>query len=203
MTAIVFHQLNPAKTKDFIKRIIGIDSDCNFCDATIKILARDLSFAPGWARYDCEDYSDIPHYKRIFIANDNEVRPVIYTTDPVKTVFDNIMLSINETTINDYLHFYLMALNTGGENLQPIVSVDDMAWREDLSPIARKSLDSELSSYPVITKKTSGLEVDLAVIFRQSLMIVTCHVNKKGQVKFIDRSVIIEDLPIINDLTNM
>lgn len=203
MTGIVFHQLNPAKTKSFVKRVNKMNPDYRFQEKTVKILAHNLPFAPGWSRYDCEDYSTMPHQKHVFIANDDDIKAVSYTSDPVANVFGQVDLAIDETTIGDYLHFYLMALNTGGENLRPLLSVDDVAWREDLSPMARKSLDKELLSYPVIKKTISGFEVSMAVVFRQSLMVVTCSVTKDGKVNFIDRAVIIEDLPIINDLTDI
>lgn len=203
MTSAIYLQLTPAKTKSFLRRLNAANPDYGFEENTVKILKQNLSFAPGWVRYDCEDQSEMPHRHYIFVADDEDIKPVVYTSQPIEDLWDTNDLVINENTVFPFLNFYLMTLNTGGETLRPMTSVDDVSWRDDLAPTARKSLDKELMAYPVISKEKDNYIVKTAAVFRHSLMEVTFEVTSEGKITIKDKKVIIEDLPIINDLSSI
>lgn len=198
-----FTQLTPAKTKAFLKRLEKADPGHNLCEDQILLLCRDLPFAPGWQRIDCEDHSDIPHRKRIFLAEADRLVPLVYTSDPLRDVFAALPLALDRDTVMDYLTLYMTALTVGGDKLRVITSVDDVAWREDLSPMVRKSLDRDLAAYPLVDEKTDGYGVKFAAAFRQAFMIVTCSVSRQGLVTISDRAVIADDLTVTSALTGI
>jgi len=191
-----FKQFTPSKTKAFIKRLCAIDGICHLNEATTKILGQNLPFAQGWMRVDCENYEQIPHQKKIFLVNDTTIIPLAYSPNPKENLFEKLPIEINSENLVDYLILYFLSFVQNGERLQPVFHADDIDWKDDLTPMLRKSLDSDFSKYPIITLKDKNFKIIFPALFQKALMELTCEITIKGAVTITHRKILIEDLPV-------
>lgn len=206
----VFKEFTPAKTANFLKRLDGLrGGGKNTCDLSsgfirhfdaraTKILGQNLSFADGWMRVDCEDYTAMPHRKQIFLANDKNILPFIYSPDPLGDLLAPLDIDINEKTVMDYLIVYFLAFVKNGEKIIPVFHADDIQWQDDLTPLLRKSLEKDFARYPQIKNDGENILATFSCLFQTSLLEITCLVLRDGRVEIKNRIVQLDDLPVKN-----
>lgn len=195
-TMVSFKEFSPSKTKSFIQRLDKEKVSHTFKPNTTKVLGQNLSFADEWMRVECEDFSEMPHQKSIYLVNDKKIIPVSYTPSPLENLFGAVDLTLTDSNIVDYLSLYFLAFVQNGERIQPVFHADDIQWQDDLSPMLRKSLELDFSKYPRIQKNENNFTVEFLCVFHQSIMAITCEIQADGVVEMIDRAVITDDLPI-------
>jgi hypothetical protein len=191
-----FKEFTPSKTISFLKRLDKHNVPHSFNPKATKVLGQNISFADGWMRIDCEDFSEMPHQKSIYLANDMTIIPLSYTPTPLDNVFKTMPVAVNDNNVIDYLSLYFLAFVQNGERLKPVFHTDDIQWQDDLSPMLRKSLELDFSKYPRIQNINNNYMVELLCVFRQSIMAISCEVHADGHVDVVDRIVITDDLPI-------
>lgn len=191
-----FKEFSPTKTTSFLKRLDKEKVQHGFKPATTKVLGQNLSFASGWMRVECEDFSEMPHQKQIFLVHDDTIRLLTFTPNPLSSAFHDMGITIDETNVIAYLTLYFLAFVQNGERLKPAFHVDDIKWQDDLSPMLRKSLELDFAKYPRIHKNENNLDVEFLCVFRQSIIAITVKVQPNGAIDVIDRAVITDDLPI-------
>jgi hypothetical protein len=192
-----FKPLTESRAKTFLKKLDENNIHHGF-SVKSRFLIQDLKFAQGLSRVDAEDYTETPFTKKSFFYDSTKgnVFPFSYTNTPLQDNFSTIDLEINENTVLSYLLIYTSLLIQNGNRIKAILNYDEIPWQEDVSPMIRKSLDSDFQTYPKISKTHGGFLVTAICIFQQSLMITSFLVNTNGDVKIQDGSVLIEDLPI-------
>ena len=192
-----FKELTPPKAASFITILDESDINHRFSSKS-KILMRDLSFAPEWARIDAEDYTESPFVKQSFFLKDKTVHPFVYSETPFQDNFKTIDIIITDKTVVEYLIHYCHLWIMGGEILKPALSFDDVLWQEDATPMVRKSLDKDFQKYPQIAQSKDSFDVTMICVFRQSLIEITFNVKTDGGVTISNRTILIEDLPVNN-----
>jgi hypothetical protein len=190
-----YKELSARDVKKFITQLDKNNMNNGLNPDTTKVLSQMLSFSEKWSRLDCEDYSETPHIKRQYLSDGSVIVPFAYGPEPLKTVLNNVSLSLNQSNIVDYLTLYLTVFQKNGEKLTPVFHSDDIEWQDDLSPMLKKSLDIEFSKYPTV-KENNMFSVEILCIFRQSIMNVECDIDQNGKVSIMGRSVIADNLPI-------
>ena len=83
--------------------------------------------------------------------------------------------------------------------VQPFgLAFDDVLWQEDVTPMVRKSLETDFQKYPQIVEYKDSYDVTLMCVFRQSIIQVVFHVSTRGDVTIANRTILIEDLAVNN-----
>lgn len=191
-----YKELPPREARTFIESLNDNQLNPGLNPETTKVLSQTLSFAQSWKRMECEDYSEIPHIKRKFLSNDNTIMPLLYGPEPQKDVLSILPLNLTAENVIDYLTLYFSLLLQNGERILPVYHSDDIEWQDDLPPMLKKSLDKDLSKYPVVVETNDGYEINLLCLFRQSLLKMTCLVMQDGSVEIKNHTVHTEDLPV-------
>lgn len=191
-----YKQFTPTKTASFIDKLNKAQKVHGLNKNTTKILGQNLSFAPGWVRVECEDYSEMPHIKQSYLTDDTTIVPFVYGPDPRHDIFKDVSLDITADNVIEYLTIYFGAFLQNGERIIPVFHADDISWQEDLTPMLKKSLETDFAKYPQIISIEDRLRVKFLCVFHQAIMQITCFVDAHGLVEMTDRAVLTDDLPI-------
>tara|TARA_B100001750_G_scaffold248265_1_gene277907 strand:+ start:2803 stop:3402 length:600 start_codon:yes stop_codon:yes gene_type:complete len=180
-----------------ILQVLSDQADTGLDTEKTRVLKQDLSFAPGWQRLTCEDYTVMPYRKMDFLRYEDSFYPLEYSGDPYEqNNFSRLPVIINSHTVIDYLKFYYDYYRPSRNKLKPVFHVDDIQWQEDLAPVSIKSLQKELATYPLIKEKNTGYEVISSCIFGHSIMEIRFIISPDGKMEIGDSRVLIDDLPV-------
>jgi hypothetical protein len=194
---LTFKLLTDSQKKSFLKILNDINPTHGLISNHVQIMSRKLSFASDWTYYECEDYSSVPNKFQFYLKHKKNLELLKFTDDPVK---DNHILSmdlnLNEDTILDYLKFYYKFFTKGAYKLKIIKQSDDIDWQEDLTPMARQSLDKDLLNYPKITSDEKGISVQISCVFQFSIIIISFFITPDGLIEIQDKQSLVDDLPL-------
>ena len=174
---------------------------------TAIIMRRPLAFYPAHWFYDVADHQTMPPRRRYVIVQQNEATDApqnitILDGSPqtILTLNNTVPLVLNDKTITEYIQFYL-AFTRGPEGRMVLVeSLDDIPWRDDPSPAARKALGKMIAAIEPTGSVNGNYHTKAQVIFSDGLYEIDIHVAKNGDITFQDPKMLIEDMPVLDDV---
>ena len=81
-----------------------------------------------------------------------------------------------------------------------VESLDDIPWRDDPSPSARKALGKMIAAIDPTGSVGGNYHTKAQVIFSDGLYEVDIHVAANGDITFADAKMLIEDMPVLDDV---
>lgn len=187
-TEAVLEEINPAFTAG------------DFDPSGATILSLDLAFYPGYRLFEIADHGNVPPLKKNVIYRPGHVTVLDWTNGPVYALNEKAPIALNEKNVTDYIKFFLGYIRGRHGRFIIVESVDDISWREEPPPSARKAVGSAL--YPVTIRKGSGkgpFELDICVLFKEALFRTRAQIAADGLVSLTDEELLIEDMPVLSD----
>lgn len=201
MAAGAYEKLEGTKARKFIDRLNRAWSGSPFdADRTV-VHARDLPFAQGWVLAEAADAVSVPEKRCILLDNGRESVPMQFSSDFVQRFTAGQNIRIDRDNAADYLRFWFEYVRTGADRFTLVESLDDIAWREEPTPQARKTLARSVMPLTLVGAARMGFSFKATVLFRDTLMDVSLDVSEKGEVAITDRAVIAESLTVTDPLT--
>ena len=91
-------------------------------------------------------------------------------------------------------------LNWSNEPIYAL-NVDDIDWREEPAPAGRKALGKMIEPMHVIKRSEDGTVVfGVSIVFRDSLFSGEAHVKPDGMIVLQNEELLVEDIPVADDL---
>ncbi|MDY0029673.1 MAG: hypothetical protein RBR86_06995 [Pseudobdellovibrionaceae bacterium] len=165
------------------------------------IMSRDLPFYPGYKFYDMADHSHMPPSRRFVLMKDDKIIVLDFTNTPIYTLNNDLPIQLNRNTVKDYVRFFFTFVRGRHGRFIIVESVDDIAWREEPPPAARKSI-SKLIKEIAFHSSDNGdgsFFLQAQMMFRDSLFQADVTVKPDGLVQLSNESLLIEDMPILDD----
>lgn len=201
MTAGAFEKLEGTKAKKLLDRLNKTWSGSPFdADRTV-IHARSLSFANDWMLVEAGDATTIPEKKCVALDNGSESVPIEFNAEFIPGFAGKNGLILDRDTAPDYLRFWFEYARSGGDRFVLVEAVDDMPWREEPTPQARKSLAKAVTPLTLVHADGAGFTFKACILFRDTLFDCGMDVSAKGNVAITSRNVIAEGLTVSDPLT--
>lgn len=164
------------------------------------ILSRELSFYPGYRLVEISDHSSFPAKKRTVVYSKAGFEILDYSTDPISRLNEKIPVTLNNSNITEYTRFYFNYVRGTHGKFHIVESVDDIHWKEDPPPQARKAIGKMIA--PVMLKKSpaAGFELNANMVFGDSLYKAIIKISLDGKVDLISQELLVEDMPLLDDL---
>lgn len=203
MSQGAFEKLEGQKAKKFIDRLNKAWAGSPFDADRTAVHARSLPFADDWTLAEAGDATSIPEKRCIALDNGKECVPVRFDATFIPSFAAQNGFRIDEDTGDDYLRFWFEYARNPADRFVLIESVDDMPWREEPTPQARKSLAKSVMPIALLRTDNDGVVYSACVLFRDTLFDCQLKVKPSGEVEVVNRHMVAEGLTVSDPLTGL
>jgi hypothetical protein len=171
-----------------------------FHPATVTILAQEPAFYPGYRFLDIADYETTPNIRKFALYKPGDVVVLNWTNEPLYALNERAPIVLDETTVAEYVRFFFTYVRGRHGRFIITESTEDVMWREEPPPAARKAISKMLEPLHITTRDGAGnFKLSARMMFRDSLFKTTVNVQANGQVNLSDEELLIEDMPVLDD----
>jgi hypothetical protein len=160
----------------------------------------DLSFYSGYRLLDISDYSGMPASHRYVVYSPKNPVVLNFTNAPIYKLNADVPLQLNDETISDYVRFFFSFVRGKHGRFRIAESIDDISWKEDPPPAARKAIGKMVMPITMVKKDDKGAyHLQGTLMFKDSLFKSNITVLNNGVVNLVDEELLIEDMPVLDD----
>lgn len=167
------------------------------------ILGVGLPFYKGFHFLDIADYSQVPAVRVFALYNPKTQGLTLlnWTNEPIYKMNKEVLVSLSEKNVSDYVRFFLSYVRGQHGRFIPIENVDDIAWREDPPPAARRAISKMITPVTLEGRdKNDGFKLKACMMFRDSLFKADIFVSLDGTTQITGEELLIEDMPVLDDI---
>lgn len=199
--ANTYRKIEGATAKSYITRLNAGWAGSPFDNVRTALHARDLNFLKGWRLVEASDATSLPEKKCVALDNGKEAIPLEYNEHFIFNFCQARNMRIDQEAAADYLRFWLEYLRIGAERFRLVESFDEICWREDPSPQARKYLNGTIT--PLTLKESSAERFVYKgfVLFLDALFECSFEITNSGKIAILSRNTLVEDLDITDSFT--
>ena len=149
---------------------------------------------------DIADYSVSPEKRRFVLYKDNDIIVINWSNEPIYALNLRAPIALRKGNIADYIRFFFTYVR--GKHGRFIISetVDDILWREDPPPAARKAISKMLLPISDIEPDEQGtFKTKATMMFRDSLFRADVEIKANGLVIISNEELLVEDMPVRDD----
>ena len=197
-------KLDQLETETLLSRIGKNLEAGDFVPANTVVMSRPLSFYPGHIFYDVTDHTHMPAQRRFAVVGEekDDVTILDFTNNPIYTLNETCPIDLTDDNVTDYIRFFFSYVRGRHGRFQIVESVDDINWREEPPPPARKAVGKMVSPITALEKEKDEEQTwhfSAQMIFRDSLFQSNISVQPSGLVRLSNEQLMIEDMPVIDD----
>lgn len=195
-----FKKLELKEVETILETFNPLFKGIHFDPKETTIMAQDISFYPGLRYLDIADYSAVPPIHRFVVHGSNHAIVLDWTNEPIYRLNQDIPITLDENKACDYVRFFFSHVRGKNGRFLITESVDDIRWREEPPPAARKSISQMLLPLSVREQKTDGSYLlSVTVMFKDSLFKCDVTVAPGGLVSLDNEELLVEDIPVMDD----
>lgn len=196
-----FKKLKKTDLQKTLKRVNPHLDHVEFDPGTTAILAQDISFYPGYRFLEITDNSSVPACTRFVIDGGEQIHVLDWTPSPIYALNETVPLMLSEDNVDDYVRFFLKYVRGTKGLILLAENVDDIEWKDDPPPPARKAIGKMLVPVNVIEKKKdSSFVLEVTAMMKDSLFKVHALVSETGILSFQNEEILVEDMPVLDDV---
>lgn len=170
----------------------------------IQIITQDLPFYLGYQFLEVSDHAVQPVRLQYVVYKKGEAHILNWTNEPIYQLNKDIPISLNEENVPLYVRFFFTYIRGRHGRFLIVDGVDDINWKDDPPPAARKAVGQMIQ--PVTLQNVSQdktYDLVACMIFKDSLFKSKVHVTPTGQVSMSEEELLIEDMPVMDDLLGL
>ncbi len=195
-----FSRLDQLEVESLLEEVNPALGPAPFNPATATILAQDLSFYPGYRFLDIADYEVTPPPRRFVIHRPGHTVILNGTNEPIYGLNERAPPVLNESTVCDYVRFFFTYVRGKHGRFLITETVDDVHWKEEPPPAARKAIGKMLEPVHIRKKDAQGnFIVATCMVFKDSLFRADALVKPGGLITLTNEQLVIEDMPVLDD----
>lgn len=172
-----------------------------FDSSTATIMVHDLSFYPGYRFVEIANHEVNPPIIRNVIQKDKDIIVLDWTNEPIYLLNEKAPIKLDMNSAVDYVRFFFTYIRGRHGRFFITETVDDIRWREEPPPAARKAIGKLLAPLQITDVKDDGTFLLAAnMMFKDSLFKTKVELKPNGRVELFDEELVIEDVPVEDDL---
>lgn len=201
MVANAFIKLDKAESAQLISEINPILQEGPFSPQTTTMLEQELSFYPGCRFFEIADYSITPSPRKYVITGKGGNIVLNWTNGPIYKLNERLPIKLNAENVIDYARFFFSYIKGRHGRFIIVETIEDIQWSEEPPAAARKAIAQLIS--PIIlssTGKDGTFHLTVCMIFKDALFRTDAHIKPNGLVDLSNEELLIENMPILDDL---
>jgi hypothetical protein len=164
------------------------------------IMIRPLPFYPGYTFIDIADHKTMPARRRFVIRKKDDIVVLDFTNAPIYALNARAGIELTADNLPDYVRFFFSFVRGRHGRFLITESVDDINWREEPPPTARKAVAKMLKPLAVDATHPDGtVHFTAQMMFKDTLFEAEIDVKPDGFVKLFNEKLLIEDMPVMDD----
>ena len=192
-------KLDKTETKQLVESLKDRFDGGGFDPNSTVIMARELPFYKNSRFLDIADHKMMPPARRFVILLNNQPIVLDFTNSPIYELNSAAPISLNQKTVLDYIRFFFSFVRGRHGRFIIVESVDDIPWREEPPPTARKAVGKMVSPVSLTGTENGVYQLNVHMMFKDSLFQSQVEVTPDGQVKILKETLLVEDIPVIDD----
>ncbi len=196
-----FTKLDTLEVESLLLQLNPLLDGSPFDPRNATVLSVELPFYPGCRFLEVADHSIVPPRRAQVIFKIGSVTLLNWTNEPIYKLNENLPIQLNEKNVIDYVRFFFTFVRGRHGRFLVVETIDDISWKEEIPPAARKAIGNLIE--PV---RLRGIEKDgtyllsVRMVFKDSLFKSKVNVTPQGLVSLSDEELVVEDMPILDDL---
>lgn len=176
--------------------------DIAFDPASTTVMVHDLEFYKGYFLAEFSRTDQHPPAIRHAVCNDKgEVHVLDWTNAPIYDLNKSIPITLDEENMANYVRFFFRQVRGKYGRFLIVDTVDDIDWREEPAAAGRKALGKMIEALHVKSRNPDGSVIfNASIIFRHSLFAAEIHLQKDGNIHLQNEELLVEDIPVSDDL---
>lgn len=195
-----FKKLKDKEVAKLLDKLNPLFEGTPFEASETTIMAQATSFYKDMRYLDVADYSCVPPSRRFVLEGKGHDIVLDWSNEPIYALNKDLPITLNEDNVADYVRFFFNHVR--GQNGRFLITenVDDIKWREDPPPAARKSIGKMLLPVTLREQSKSGTyHLPVTVMFKDSLFQCDVNVSPEGEVTLDNEELLVEDMPVLDD----
>lgn len=194
-------KLDRLEVEDLLDRTKKSFDGVSFNPDNSVVMARDLPFYDEHRFYDLADHSFMPPARRFIVMKDGDITVLDFTNTPIYSLNSKVPIQLNRDNVKDYVRFFFTFVRGRHGRFIIVESVDDISWREEPPPAARKSISKLIQpiAFHSSDKNDGSYYLQAQMMFRDSLFQADISVQPDGLVQLSNEVLLIEDMPVLDD----
>src|SRR5690606_6684391 len=143
---------------------------------------------------------------RAFIRkkNSDDITVLNWTNEPVYHLNVRVPILLNEDTIGLYVKFFFTYIKGKHGRFLIIDNPDEIEWKDEPPPAGRKALAKMIEPLSLTAQDKDGtFHLQASMIFQDSLFAAKISVTPDRQVTLYDEELLVEDIPVRDDVTGL
>ena len=199
-----FVRLEPDEAKDILNQVELKFEGGSFTRDNAVILAQDFSFYPGYRFLDVANFENVPPQHRYVLYKEDDIIVLNWSNEPIYALNERLPITLNDTNITDYVRFFFAYVRGKQGRFVIVENVDDINWREEPPVAARKAIGTMLEPIHIFNKEKDGTyHLECCLVFKDSLFKSKIEIKTNGLVTLYDEELIVEDMPIADQLLGL
>lgn len=196
-------KLEPDKTEQVLSLINPKLESGLFEPAETTILSIDLPFYPGWEFFDIADYGAAPP-RKTYALHEKQTGNIVlldWSNQPIYELNKHVPIKLDKEIVPLYVRFFFTHVRGKHGRFGIVENVDDIAWKEDPPPAARRAIGKML--FPITFQKqteTGEYHLKACMTFKDSLFKADIFIDPTGQTRLANEELLIEDMPVLDDM---
>lgn len=196
-----FEKLELADIATILDQVNPVLLDTEFDPIETTILAVKMPFYKGYQLLDIADNTEMPPRRRFVVYKDsNNMEVLNFTNEPIYRLNADVPIKLTQKNIYDYVRFFFTYVRGKHGRFILTENVDDIQWKEDPPPSARKAIGKMVIPVDLIGMGQDGtFHLQATMMFRDSLFKSDIDVHPNGQVSLKNEELLVDDIPVLDD----
>ncbi len=195
-----YEKLELEETATILDRIGPLLEGVSFDPVESTVMAARLPFYPGCRIVDIADHRVMPPARRYVVCGPKDSTVIDFTNAPIYALNKKIPIELTEDNVADYVRFFFTFVRGRYGRFIIVESADDIAWKDDPPPAARRSIGNMIEPLAVMRIDRDGsFHLEARIVFRNTLFKSKIAVARNGMVTVSDEEPLVEDMPVLDD----
>ena len=171
-------------------------------DATMTIAKRQgVSF---YAEHDLVEFVDTstsgPTYTRRVLYGPEGFQIMNWSNGPIYTTNEKAPIHVSEDNAPEYVKFFFNFVKGRHGRFVIVESVEEIAWDGDIPAKGKEAVAKIIKPVTVTSSEEGKITLIAFMVFKDSLFRANVHVERDGMVSLSDEALVIEGMPIVEDV---
>lgn len=167
----------------------------------VAVLTQRLPFYPGYEFLEVTDHAANPLRVQYVIFKPEDPIILNWTNEPIYDLNSRLPIGLDKDNVGLYVKFFFTYVRGRHGRFLIVDGVDDIRWKDDPPPAARKAVGEMIQPVTLQNIGEDGTyNLKACMIFKDSLFQSAVHVKPDGHVSMSDEELLVEDMPVIDDL---
>ena len=164
------------------------------------LLGQYIPFYEGYRYFDVSDFESVPNRQRFVVYKPGHVVVLDWTNEPLYQLNEKAPIKLTDSNVADYARFFFMHVRGRHGRFLLVDSVDDIRWREEPPPVVRKAVGNMIQPVQILSDDGAQYVLSSCMIFKDALFKAKINVSREGIVNMFDEELLIEDMPVLDDV---